>query len=154
MKQALIAVLVLAVSSGGLPAADSPPRGPEAARLVDPRAVPGRDVLEEDALCAEILKLGPAAVQEICGRVLPPGEGDDTRARFAVNGLAVYVMRPGPRPSGPSSSGPSSPPWPGTTRTSPRSSSPRSSAARRSRSGPWPGISSTRRWPGRPPRRS
>ncbi len=46
------------------------------------------------ALCAEILALGPEAVADVCARVRPPGKGDDARARFAVNGLAVHVMRP------------------------------------------------------------
>lgn len=49
----------------------------------------------KDALCAELVKLGPAALVETCARVLPPGSADDSKARFAVNGLAVYVTRAG-----------------------------------------------------------
>jgi HEAT repeat protein len=56
---------------------------------------PATNAADKDALCGEILKLGPAAVGEICGRVLPPGAGDDSGARFALNGLAVYVTRAG-----------------------------------------------------------
>jgi HEAT repeat protein len=56
---------------------------------------PAADAAERDSLSAEILKLGPGAVAEICGRVLPPGQGDDSAARFALNGLAVYVTRAG-----------------------------------------------------------
>ncbi|MGZ7065762.1 MAG: family 16 glycoside hydrolase, partial [Candidatus Aminicenantales bacterium] len=56
---------------------------------------PAQTVAEKDALSAEILKLGVGAVVDICGRVLPPGGGDDGPARFALNGLAVYVTRPG-----------------------------------------------------------
>ena len=56
---------------------------------------PAQTVPEKDALSAEILKLGPGAVADICGRVLPPGAGDDGPARFALNGLAVYVTRTG-----------------------------------------------------------
>jgi len=56
---------------------------------------PAATAADKDALSAEILKLGPAAVGEICGRVLAPGAGDDSAARFALNGLAAYVMRAG-----------------------------------------------------------
>jgi HEAT repeat protein len=56
---------------------------------------PAENAAEKDALSAEILKLGPAAVEDVCGRVLPPGTGDDSAARFALNGLAVYVTREG-----------------------------------------------------------
>ncbi len=48
-----------------------------------------------DALCAEIVGLGPAALAEILARVQPPGGANDSKARFAVNGLAVYVTRAG-----------------------------------------------------------
>ena len=71
-----------------------------------PAAVPGgvASILEgfpadtpakRDALCAEILKLGAPAIEDAMARVLPPGQGDDSKARFAVNGLAVHVTRPG-----------------------------------------------------------
>jgi len=100
MKKILIAVLVLAVSSGWLMAArqvPGPGRGEDLKPLVS--SILGRFPAEtpsaRDGLCAEILKLGPAAVQEVCGRVLAPGAGDDAKVRFAVNGLAVYVTRPG-----------------------------------------------------------
>ena len=56
---------------------------------------PAQTAAEKDALSAEILKLGPAAVADICGRVRPPGGGDDSAARYALNGLAVYVTRAG-----------------------------------------------------------
>src|SRR5512135_699371 len=48
-----------------------------------------------DALCADLVKLGPAGLAETFARVLPPGAGDDAKARFAVYGLAVYVSRQG-----------------------------------------------------------
>ncbi|MEN6309943.1 MAG: family 16 glycoside hydrolase, partial [Acidobacteriota bacterium] len=56
---------------------------------------PAATAADKDALSAENLKLGPAAVGEICGRVLAPGAGDDSTARFALNGLAVHVTRSG-----------------------------------------------------------
>ena len=48
-----------------------------------------------DALCAELIKLGPAGLAESFVLVLPPGAGNDAKARFAINGLAVYVTRTG-----------------------------------------------------------
>ena len=48
-----------------------------------------------DGLCAEILSLGPEAIGDVCARVLPPAEGDDSPARYAVNALAVCAARPG-----------------------------------------------------------
>jgi HEAT repeat protein len=100
MKKTLIAVLVLAVSSGWLTAArqvPGPGRGGGLKPLVSSilERFPAETPSARDGLCAEILKLGQAAAQEVCGRVLAPGAGDDAKARFAVNGLAVYVTRPG-----------------------------------------------------------
>jgi HEAT repeat protein len=48
-----------------------------------------------DALCAEVLGLGPAGLAETLARVKPPGGANDAKARFAANGLAVYVTRAG-----------------------------------------------------------
>jgi len=56
---------------------------------------PAETPAAKDALCAGILELGPGALAETMARVLPPGAGDDSKARFAVNGLAVYVTRTG-----------------------------------------------------------
>jgi HEAT repeat protein len=100
MKKTLIAVLVLAVSSGWLIAARKAP-GPGSGEDLKPlvssilERFPAKTSAARDGLCAEILKLGPAAVREICGRVLASEAGDDSKARFAVNGLAIYVTRPG-----------------------------------------------------------
>jgi HEAT repeat protein len=49
----------------------------------------------KDTLCAELVGLGPEAIAETCARVLPPEAGNDAKARFAVNGLAVHVTRTG-----------------------------------------------------------
>jgi HEAT repeat protein len=100
MKKNLIAVLVLAVFSGCLATAGQVPgsgRGKDLKALVSSilERFPAETPSAKDGLCAEVLRLGPTAVQEVCGRVLAPGAGDDAKARFAVNGLAVYVTRPG-----------------------------------------------------------
>jgi HEAT repeat protein len=48
-----------------------------------------------DKACAAIVAKGAPAYADVLARVLPPGAGDDARARYAVNGLATYVTRPG-----------------------------------------------------------
>ena len=96
MNRASAAVLALALSPGSLLAADPPPAADLATRVSSILArFPAEAPAKRDALCAEVLKLGPEGVAEVCARVVPPGKGDDARARFAVNGLAVYVTRPG-----------------------------------------------------------
>ena len=100
MKKALIAALVLAVSAtwlAAVPHVPGPGTGEDLGPLVSSilERFPAETSSARDGLCAEILKLGPAAIREVCGHVLAPGAGDDAKARFAVNGLAVYVTRPG-----------------------------------------------------------
>ncbi len=56
---------------------------------------PAQNTVERDALASEIIKLGPEGILETCRYLIPPGEGDDARVRFALNGSAVYVNRPG-----------------------------------------------------------
>lgn len=43
----------------------------------------------------QILSLGSDGIYQICRMLLPPGQGDDHAARYALNGLANYVSRPG-----------------------------------------------------------
>jgi HEAT repeat protein len=56
---------------------------------------PASDTAGRDEICAEIIRLGPRAISQICRRLLPPEKGDSSQAQFALNGLAVYVTRPG-----------------------------------------------------------
>jgi len=51
--------------------------------------------VEGQPILAEILQLGPGALKEVCGMVLPPGKGNDANAHYALHGLALYVVRPG-----------------------------------------------------------
>lgn len=57
--------------------------------------LPVDNVAGGQAVVAEIVKLGPAGVKSIAGKVVPQGEGDDNKARYALSGLAFYVSRPG-----------------------------------------------------------
>ncbi|MBE3124481.1 MAG: DUF1080 domain-containing protein [Acidobacteria bacterium] len=90
MKRVLAVVFAIAVLAGPFLAEDLKPR---VSSILE--RFPAETAAARDGLCAEILKLGPQGVKEICSRLLPPGGGNDSRARFAANGLAVYVTRPG-----------------------------------------------------------
>ncbi|NOZ22022.1 MAG: DUF1080 domain-containing protein [Planctomycetes bacterium] len=46
-------------------------------------------------LIAELAKMGPDAIKDVCKMLVPPGTGDDSKARYALNGLAMYCSRPG-----------------------------------------------------------
>ncbi len=56
---------------------------------------PAQSSAERDAYSAELLHYGPLGILEACRMLLPSGAGDDTKVRFALNGLAVYVSRQG-----------------------------------------------------------
>jgi len=97
MKKLLLPFLVAtAILASSAPAAAA---GPSSDLKVKVGALlerfPAEGPSEKDALAEELIGLGPEAVLDICGRVLAPGQGDDARARFALNALAVHVTRPG-----------------------------------------------------------
>jgi hypothetical protein len=56
---------------------------------------PAANAADRDAACGELVKLGPSAIVDLCGRLAAPGAGDDSAVRFALNGLSVYVTRKG-----------------------------------------------------------
>ncbi|MHC4638591.1 MAG: family 16 glycoside hydrolase [Planctomycetota bacterium] len=57
--------------------------------------MPAESSAARDALTAELVKLGPEAVKEICEMLLPAGIGDNTKIEYALHGMATYVCRPG-----------------------------------------------------------
>ncbi|MCF7974922.1 MAG: DUF1080 domain-containing protein [Phycisphaerae bacterium] len=71
------------------------------AEVTDPAAVnclknmPAGDAQQEQALNAELIKAGPNAVMQLCDVIIPPGTGDDTKARYALGSLTNYASRPG-----------------------------------------------------------
>jgi HEAT repeat protein len=100
MKRALTAATILAallVPFLGAGQAPAPASGNDLKARVSSilERFPAGSAAERDALAAGLLGLGEPAVVEACARVLPAEAGDDSRARFAVNGLAVYVTRSG-----------------------------------------------------------
>jgi len=80
---------VLAWASGAF-AADAPS---PAAALVD--KMPADTAEDGQKIAADLVKLGPAGVKEVAQMLLAPGTGNDAKPRFALNGLAYYVTRPG-----------------------------------------------------------
>lgn len=56
--------------------------------------MPTPNVKQEHQLCAALVKLGPEAVSTLCGQLVPPGKGDDTKARYAISSLAAYATGP------------------------------------------------------------
>ena len=63
-------------------------------KVVDTLAkFPAQNAAERDEFASELIRLGPKGIQEICRMLVPPGTGDDTRVRFALNALSVYTHR-------------------------------------------------------------
>jgi HEAT repeat protein len=56
---------------------------------------PAQSPVEKDALAAELLSLGSDGIQETCRRLVAPGTGDDSLARYALDAAAVSASRAG-----------------------------------------------------------
>jgi len=54
---------------------------------------PVQSFKERDQLSTELLQLGEDAIVMVCRSLLPPGKGNDTNSRFALNGLSIYANR-------------------------------------------------------------
>lgn len=57
--------------------------------------LPAKEISEGQALLAQIVGIGPPAISKICSMLREAGKEDDSKARFALHGLALYVTRPG-----------------------------------------------------------
>ncbi|HEX9188587.1 MAG TPA: HEAT repeat domain-containing protein, partial [Vicinamibacteria bacterium] len=96
MKATSTLLLTLLLSASLLLAGEAPSRPALAARVTTVLGrFPAETSAARDALSGELLALGPGAVAEVCARVQPAGNVDDSRARFALTGLAVPVTRRG-----------------------------------------------------------
>ncbi len=89
----LVAAAIIASSAPALGTEPSPDLKAKVGAFLE--RFPAETPAAKEALAAELLSLGPSAIMEVCGRVQPAGEGDDSKARFALNALAVHVTRPG-----------------------------------------------------------
>lgn len=58
-------------------------------------AMPAEGIAAGRQVAADIVKLGPDGIRQIVDMLVTPGEGDDAKARFALNGVAMHVTRPG-----------------------------------------------------------
>jgi HEAT repeat protein len=85
-----VVLLALSLALPLLEAADSPKTITAKVSEIVPR-FPGQTTAEKDALAAELIALGPEGVMAICRMLAPPGAADDSKARFALNGLATYA---------------------------------------------------------------
>ena len=53
--------------------------------------MPVSDMEQRDRLAEETFNLGEEGLTKICSLVVPPGKGDDTQARFAIESLSKYL---------------------------------------------------------------
>ncbi len=86
-KMAVVAFCALAVLLVASPALAG------VAELVE--KMPAPSPAEGDTINAAFVASGSAGVKAVCAMLVPPGTGDDTKARFALSGLAKYVSRNG-----------------------------------------------------------
>lgn len=56
---------------------------------------PAKNPAEQGKIAEDLVKLGPDAIEQLVEMLVPPGKGDDTKARYALHGLALHVSRPG-----------------------------------------------------------
>lgn len=98
---ALATVLTVAAlaSCASLPAASTaqPASAPDRVTALLAK-FPAPSPAEKDALCSGLVRLGPPAIADLCGRLLPPGAAGNAAVEYALNGLAVHVGRPGAEP--------------------------------------------------------
>lgn len=55
---------------------------------------PAHDAAAANQLFDALIDLGEDAIEDLCDRLVPMGEGDDNPARYALVGLARYASRP------------------------------------------------------------
>ena len=53
--------------------------------------MPAKDLVHLERIMGEITDLGPEGFQKIAGQLVPPGTGDDTAVRFAINSYSRYA---------------------------------------------------------------
>ncbi|SHE64762.1 HEAT repeat [Fodinibius roseus] len=57
--------------------------------------LPAVDQAEREWIFSELVAAGPSGINALTEMLVAPGSGDDTQARFAVNGISKYVSRAG-----------------------------------------------------------
>ena len=57
--------------------------------------MPANDMQFTDQLMGDMLSLGESGIRQICDQIIPPGTGDDTGPRFAVESLSRFLSQDG-----------------------------------------------------------
>ncbi|MFP4055380.1 MAG: HEAT repeat domain-containing protein [Candidatus Brocadiia bacterium] len=57
--------------------------------------LPAKSEAQANAVLERILARAPASIVQLTRMLRAPGEGDDSKVRYAIHGLANYVQRPG-----------------------------------------------------------
>lgn len=57
--------------------------------------MPAADAALRDQLVEQLLGLEGEGLSMLIGKLTPPGEGNDTPARYALEGMAIYLSQPG-----------------------------------------------------------
>jgi HEAT repeat protein len=83
--------------TGSILAEEAKPQAPQpTGRMAEILArIPNDSAAEATKALDDLLKLGPKGIQDLGALLVEPGKGDDSRARLAFHGLALYVARPG-----------------------------------------------------------
>lgn len=89
-----IAVALLLVSMGhaNLLVAEGT-AGPQIGKIIE--KLPAQNAAAAAEISEALVKTGPAGFERLVSMLVPPGKGDDAKARLALHGLAIYVSRPG-----------------------------------------------------------
>ncbi len=58
-------------------------------------SIPADNAESEKELGQRIISAGLDGLNYVCSQIIPPGTGDDTKARYAISGLSNYTFRPG-----------------------------------------------------------
>ena len=90
-RKQLILIMVLAAAVL-LPCSFAKASESPAATAVE--QMPAQDAQLELAWNAKVVKSGPRGITALCDLIVPPGTGDDTKARYAIGSLTNYVSRP------------------------------------------------------------
>ena len=87
----LISILLLALLSTGSFAQDNRTLDTKVADLL--AQMPTKDLVHRDKAMNEMLDMGPEGFQKITALLTPPGVGDDTAVRFALNSFSRYASQ-------------------------------------------------------------
>ena len=89
----LIAVVILAVLTIGSFAQDNRTLDTKVADVL--AQMPTKNLTHRDKAMNELIELGPEGFQKLTAMLTPPGVGDDTAVRFALNSLSRYASQAG-----------------------------------------------------------